>query len=183
MKAEDMTWEEIHEMLPGKDVENIKQKYRDLYVAAPASVKPKEGDGENEEAKKEEERKDGKEEVKTDEAKTVDESKKEKSEDKRSRKEGRQGKKSHKENKAQKGKGKAEHEKSEEVKPEEGKPEEIKGILKAKATATEKGKGGELKSINGQPVIFVDDDEELNFNEVSPRILERHGCGQGLLLP
>ena len=44
--------------------------------------------------------------------------------------------------------------------------------MKAKATAEEKGKGGELKSIDGHPVIFVDDDEELEFHEVSPRILE-----------
>lgn len=182
MKAEDMTWKEIGEMLPGKDVENIKKKYRELYVAAPASVKPKEGDGKNEEAEKEEERKDGKEEVKTDEAKTVEESKKEKSQDRKPRKESRQGRKSHKEYKAQKGKGKADYEKSEEVKPEEGKSEETKGILKAKATAIEKGKGGELKSINGHPVIFVDDDEELDFNEVSPRILEWPGCRQDLFL-
>lgn len=171
MKAEDMTWKEIDEMLPGKDVENIKKKYGELFVAGPASVEPKEGEARIEGAKKEEEKQDGKEEVKTDKAKTVEESKKEKPEDKKSRTESKRGRKKHKEYKAEKGKGRAEYEKS-----EEGKPEETRGILKAKATAMEKGKGGELKSINGHPVIFVDDDEELNFNEVSPRSLSSMGA-------
>lgn len=171
-----MTWKEIEEMLPGKDVENIEKKYRELYVPAPSSVKPMEGDGENENAKKEEETKDGKEEVKTVEAKPVEERVEKKSEDRKSRKEVKRGKKSHKEYKAQKGKGKAACEKSEEAKSE-GRPAEIKGILKAKATATEKGKDGELKSINGHPIIFVDDDGELDFDEVSPRILKWHECG------
>ena len=54
---------------------------------------------------------------------------------------------------------------------EEAKPEEKMGTLKAKATAEERGKGGELKSIGGHPVIFVDDNEELEFDEVSLRMM------------
>ena len=154
-----MSWKEIGEALPGKDTEDIKKKYRELYVDAPANVKPKEGDG-NQEGKKDEK----KEEAKPDEAKAAEVSKTEKAEGKKGEKEW---KKSQKSSKAQKGKGKAAEAKPEEVQPEEDKQEKPKGILIAKATAEEKGKGGELKSIHGHPVIFVDDDEELDFNEVS----------------
>ena len=172
MKAQNMNWKEIGEALPGKDMDDIKKKYRELYVDAPASVKPKEGEVKTEEAKKDEEKKEEEtQEAKTDEAKAGEESKKEKPEDKKPKKDSKQSKKSQKESKAQKGKGKTEDAKPEEVEPEEAKPEETKGILKAKATAEEKGKGGELKSINGHPVIFVDDDEEINFDEVSPTMM------------
>ena len=157
-----MTWTEIDEALPGKEMEDIKRKYRELYIDAPSSVKPKEGDGKQEEAKKEEEKTDEKkEEAKTDEGKAA-----------REVKSGKEWKRNQKGYKAQKAKVKAEEVKPEEAKPEEANPGESKGILKAKATAEEKGMGGELKSIDGHPVIFVDDDEELEFHEVSPRILE-----------
>ena len=176
-----MSWKEINEALPGKDLEDIKKKYRVLNADAPANVKPKDGDV-KEESKKEEEKKDDKKEAKPDEAKATEESKNEKSDDNELLKENNPWKKNQKGYKAQKGKGKAKEPKPEDVKPEEGKseqakPEEIKGMLVAKATAVEKGKGGELKSIDGHPVIFVDDDEELDFNEVSLRTLEGHGCG------
>ena len=155
MKAQGMTWKEIDEALPGKELGDIKKKYKELYVDAPANVKPKEADSKKEEAKKGE----GK----------AEEESKENVEVKKAGKEGKQGKKFQK---GQKGTGKAEEA------PEEAKPEETKGILKAKATAEEKGMGGELKSIHGHPVIFVDDDEELDFNEVSSRIIPIQGCGQ-----
>lgn len=159
-----MSWKEIVEALPGKDMEDIKKKYRELYVDAPANVKPKEGDG-NQEGKKEEKR----DETNPDEAKAAEGSKTEKAEGK---KVGKEWKKVQKSSKAQKGKGKAVEAKAEEVKPEEDRQEKPKGILIAKATAGEKGKGGELKSIHGHPVIFVDDKEELDFDEVSPSIKE-----------
>ena len=159
MKAQDMSWKEINEALPGKDMEDIKKKYKVLYADAPANVKPKDGDVKQEESKKEEEKDD--KEAKPDEAKGTEESKKETSED------NKPWKKNQKRQKAQKGKGKAKEPKPENVKVETAKPEETKGMLIAKATAAEKGKGGELKSIEGHPVIFVDDDEELDFNEVS----------------
>lgn len=171
-----MSWKEINEALPGKDMEDIKKKYRVLYADAPANVKPKDGDV-KEESKKEEEKKDDKKEAKPDEAKATEESKKEKSDDNEILKENTPWKKNQKGYKAQKGKGKAKEPKPEclkpeEVKSEQAKPEELKGMLIAKATAVEKGKGGELKSIDGHPVIFVDDDEELDFNEVCLRTLE-----------
>ena len=168
MKAQDMSWKEINEALPGKDLEDIKKKYRVLYADAPANVKPKDGEV-KEESKKEEEKKDDKNEAKPDEAKDAEESKKETSEDNKPLKENNPWKRNQKGHKAQKGKGKAKEPKSENVNVEEAKPEETKGMLIAKATAEEKGKGGELKSIDGHPVIFVDDDEELNFDEVSSR--------------
>ena len=161
MKAQDMSWKEIGEALPGKDMEDIKKKYRELYIDAPANFKPKEGDGNPWEGKKDEK----KEEAKPDEAKAAEGSKTEKAEGK---KVGKEWKKSQKGSKAQKGKGGAVEAKLEEVKPEEDKQEKPKGTLIAKATAEEKCKGGELKSINGHPVIFVDDEEELGFDEVSP---------------
>lgn len=164
MKAQDMSWKEIGEALPGKDMEDIKKKYRELYVDVPANVKPKEGDG-NQEGKKEEKR----DETNPDEAKAAEGSKTEKAEGK---KVGKEWKKGQKGSKVQKGKGKAIEAKPEEVKPEEDRQEKPKGILIAKARAEEKGKGGELKSIHGHPVIFVDDNEELDFDEVSPSIKE-----------
>lgn len=167
MKALNMTWKEIGEALPGKEMEEIKKKYRELYIGAPAKVKPRE-EGKKEEVKPEEKKEEKKEEAKVDQAKAAEESKKENADGKRSGNEGKPWKKPQKGQKGQKGKGKAEETKPEEVKVGEAKPEETKGILKAKATAEEKGKGGELKSINGHPVIFVDDDEELEFEEVSP---------------
>lgn len=166
-----MNWKEIGEALPGKNEEDIKKKYRELYVGAPANVKPKEAEAKKEEttketadhkeAKQEEKKEEG---AKSDEAKTSEESKK------KGAKEGKQGKKGQKGQKGQKGpksKEKAEQAKPEESKVEEAKMKEKQGILKAKATAGEMDKGGELKSINGHPVIFVDDDEELEFEEVS----------------
>ena len=166
-----MTWGEINEALPGKDLEAIKKKYKVLYADAPASVKPKDGDV-KQESKKEEEKRDDKEA-------RSDEVKKETSDDDKSFKENKPWKKNQKGDKTQKGKGKAKESKPEnvtsEVKSQEAKPEETKGMLIAKATAGERGKGGELKSIDGHPVIFVDDDEELDFNEVSLRISEWHG--------
>ena len=165
MKAQDMTWKEINEALPGKELEDIKKKYKVLYADAPANVKPKDGDVKQEEPKKEEEKKDDKE-AKPDEAKGTEESKKEIPEDNKPWKKNQKGQK------GQKSKGKAKEPKPENVKVETVKPEETKGMLIAKATAAEKGKGGELKSIEGHPVIFVDDDEELDFNEVSLRTYE-----------
>ena len=160
MKAQDMSWKQINEALPGKDMDDIKKKYKVLYADAPANVKPKDGDVKQDESKKEEEKKDDKE-TKPDEVKGTEESKKETSEDNKPWKKNQKGQK------AQKGKGKAREPKPENVKVETTKPEETKGMLIAKATAAERGKGGELKSIEGHPVIFVDDDEELDFNEVS----------------
>ena len=158
-----MSWKEIGGALPGKDMEDIKKKYRELYVDAPANVKSKEGDG-NQEGKEEK-----RDETNPDEAKAAEGSKTEKAEGKKVGKEWKKGQKS---SKAQKGKGKAVEAKPEAVKPEEDRQEKPKGILIAKATAAEKGKGGELKSIHGHPVIFVDDNEELDFDEVSPSIKE-----------
>ena len=171
-----MSWKEIDEALPGKDLEDIKKKYRVLYADAPANVKPKNGDVKEEESKKEEE-KDNKKESKPDEAKDTEDSKKETPADDKPLKENNPWKKNQKGHKAQKGKGKAKESKPENVTGEKAKPEktnaeEMKGMMIAKATAQEKGKGGELKSIDGHPVIFVDDDEELDFNEVSSRTLE-----------
>ena len=167
MKAQDMTWKEIDEALPGKDLEEIKKKYRQLYVDAPAAVKPKEAEAKREKTKKTEDNKENEkgeknEEVNSGEANVVETSKK-------GDKEGKQGKKGQK---GQKSKGKAdevklERAKHEEAKVEEAKPGEKKGNFKAKATAREKGKGGNLASIDGHPVIFVDDNDELNLEEVS----------------
>lgn len=168
MKAQSMTWKEIGEALPGKDMEDIKKRYRKLYIDAPANVKPKGAEAKKEETNEETE--DKKEEAKGDEAKAAEESKKGSGDGKKGGKEGKQGKKGQKVQKGQKGqkgKEKAEEAKPEEAKVEEDKPKENKGILKAKATAEEKGKGGKLKSIDGHPVIFVDDDEELEYEEVS----------------
>ncbi|KAF6217726.1 hypothetical protein HO133_006553 [Letharia lupina] len=200
MKALNKSWKEISEVLAGKDEDDIKKKYRELYVDAPASIKPKKAEAKKKEAKKEtedkkeekkeeekeekkeekkeeekeeekEEKKDEakeekKDEAKNDEAKAGDERKKITEGGKKGGKEGKQGKKGQRGQKGQQGKEKAEEAKPEEVKVEEVKPEENDGILKAKVTAGEKGKGGELKSINGHPVIFVDDDEELEFEEL-----------------
>lgn len=203
MKALNKSWKEISEVLAGKDEDDIKKKYRELYVDAPASIKPKKAEAKKKEAKKEtednkeekkeeekeekkeeekeekkEEKKDEakeekKDEAKNDEAKAGDERKKITGGGKKGGKEGKQGKKGQRGQKGQQGqqgKEKAEEAKPEEVKVEEVKPEENDGTLKAKVTAGEKGKGGELKSINGHPVIFVDDDEELEFEEVSMRV-------------
>lgn len=167
MKAQSMTWKEIGEALPGKDMEDIKKRYRKLYIDAPANVKPKGAEVKKEETNEETE--DKKEEAKGDEAKAAEESKKGSGDGKKGGKEGKQGKKGQKVQKGQKGqkgKEKAEEAKPEEAKVEEDKPKENKGILKAKATAEEKGKGGKLKSIDGHPVIFVDDDEELEYEEL-----------------
>lgn len=177
MKAQNMSWKDIGEALPGKDEEDIKKKYTELYIDVPADVKPKEAETTEEESKKEtgeskEEKKgETKEEATIDEVKAAEESKKVSGADKKGGKEGKQGKKGQKGQKGQKGKEKAESAKPEEAKVEEAKPEEKKEILKAKATAAESGKGGELKSIDGHPVIFVDDDEELEFEEVSLRVM------------
>ena len=178
MKAQDMSWKEIKDALPGKDLEDIKKKYKVLYADAPAKVKPKDGDV-NEESTKEE-KKDDNMGVKPDEAKDTEEGKTEVSEDNKVLKENKPWKRDQKGYKAQKGKGKAKESKSQDVtledaKSEKIKPEETKGMLTAKATAEEKGKGGELKSIDGHPVIFVDDDEELDFNEVGLMTLEGGG--------
>ena len=185
-----MSWKEIGEALPGKDMEDIKKKYRELYVVAPANVKQKETEARKEETKKDENNKEEKKEkneevAKSDEAKAAEASK-ESGDGKKGGKEGKQAKKGQKGQKEQKGTEKAKEAKVEQAKPEEAKveqakPEEAKeeeakpdtktGILKAKATKGEKGKGGELKSINGHPVIFVDDNEELEFDEVSLRVM------------
>lgn len=171
MKAQNMSWKEIGEALPGKDMEVIKKKYIELYVDAPANVKRKEAEAKKEEMKKDE---DNKEVAKSDEAKAAEASK-ESGDSKKGGKEGKQTKKGEKGQKGQKGKEKAKEAKVEQAKPEEAKVEEAKpamntGILKAKADGG-KGKGGELKSINGHPVIFVDDNEELEFEEVSLRMM------------
>ena len=176
MKAQDMSWKEINDALPGKDLEDIKKKYKVLYADAPAKVKPKDGDV-NEESKNEE-KKDDNQEGKADEGKDTEESKKEVSEDNKVIKDNKPWKRDQKGYKAQKGKGKAKESKSQDTKLEDAKSEKIKpkdakGMLIAKATAAEKGKGGELKSIDGHPVIFVDDDEELDFNEVSLKTSDR----------
>ena len=158
-----MSWKEIEEALPSKDLKDIKKKYGKLYVDAPAQSKPKEAEKKQEETKKQAE--DNKEEAKSDEAKAVEESRKVSGNSKKDGKKGKQGKK------GQKGNVAAEESKPEEVKAEETKAEQVKGSLKARATAGESGKGGALKSINGHPVIFVDDDdEELDFEEVSLRM-------------
>lgn len=159
-----MSWKEIDEALPGKDLEDIKKKYRKLYVDAPAESKPKEAEKKKEETKKQAEN--NKEEAKSDEAKAAEESKKVSANGKKDGKKGKQGKK------GQKGKVVAEEAKPEEVQAEETKVEQAKGSLKARATAGETGKGGALKSINGHPIIFVDDDEELDFDEVSLRTIK-----------
>ena len=171
-----MSWKEIGEALPGKDMEDIKKKYRELYDVAPANVKQKETEARKEETKKDENNKEEKKEkkekkekneevAKSDEAKAAEASK-ESGDGKKGGKEGKQAKKGQKGQKEQKGK-----EKAKEAKEEEAKPDTKTGILKAKATKGEKGKGGELKSINGHPVIFVDDNEELEFDEVSLRVM------------
>lgn len=202
-KALNKTWKEISAALPGKNLEDIKKKYRELYVDAPANVKPKEAEGKKEETKeteekeetkkgsKEESKEEGKvegkdekveekkeeksEDVEKDAAKAAGETKKDSEGGKKWGKAGKHGKKGQKGQKVQKGKetteeAKVEGAKVEEAKVEEAKSEEKKGILKAKATTEEKGKGGELKWIQGHPVIFVDDDEELDYEEVSLRI-------------
>ena len=76
MKAQNMSWTEIDEALPGKEMEDIKDKYRELYIDAPSSVKPKEGDDKQEKANKEEEKTDEqKGEAKTEEVKAAREGK------------------------------------------------------------------------------------------------------------
>ncbi|KAM0799811.1 hypothetical protein BDR22DRAFT_963617 [Usnea florida] len=188
-KALNKTWKEISEALPGKNLEEIKKKYRELYVDAPANIKPKEVEGKKEETKETEEngekKDEGKEEGKDEKKEEKKEEKEEKSEDvekdaakaaeeiKKDSKSGKKygkavkhGKKGQKGQKIQKGKETTEEPKAEEAKGEEGKPEEKKGILKAKATNEEKGKGGDLKWIYGHPVIFVDDNEELEYEEL-----------------
>ena len=190
-KALNKTWKEVSEALPGKNLEEIKKKYRELYVDAPANVKRKEAEGKKEETKeienkgeKNEERKeegedekvgDEKEEkledVEKDEAKAAEELKKDGKGGKKWGKVGKHGKKGQKGQKVQMGKETTEEAKAEEAKVEEGKSEEKKGILKAKATIEEKGKGGDLKWIHGHPVIFVDDDEELSYEEVSSSMM------------
>lgn len=177
MKALNRTWKEIGEVLPGKTMENIKKKYKELYIDAPANVKPKEVAAkkeetkketvDNEEGKKEEKQEEKKEDAKKDEGKAAEESKTGSGGGKKGGKDGTQGKKGQKGQKGQKGKQTAEEAKPKEAEVEEAKSEGKRGALKAKATVEEKGKGGELKSINGHPVIFVDDDEELEFEEVS----------------
>ena len=168
-----MSWKEINKTLPGKDLQDIKKKYAKLYVDVPAASKPKEAEKKQEEPKKvaEDNKEDKKEEAKTDETKAAEESKKESGKGKKDGKEGNKGKKGQKGQWGQKGKATAEEAKPEEVKAEETKVEERKGSLKARATAGETGKGGDLKSIHGHPVIFVDDEEELEFEEVNLRVL------------
>ena len=156
-----MSWKEMDETLPGKGIEEIKKKYSAMYGDAPPDFKAME-----EMVKK----KDEKEEAKP----TAPEEPKENPQGKQGDKEGKAGKKNQKGQKGQKDKKKAEEvnpgeAKGGEAKGGEAKADETKGILKAKATAEERGIGGELKSINGHPVIFVDDDDELDFQEVSPR--------------
>ena len=167
-----MSWKEIDKTLPGKDLQDIKKKYTKLYIDAPAESKPKEAEKKQEEPKKEAEdnKEEKKGEAKNDEAKAAEESKKGSGKGKKYDKEGNKGKK------GQKGKATAEEAKPEEGKAEEGKAEEgkaevKKGSLKARATAGETGKGGDLKSIHGHPVIFVDDNDELEFEEVSLKVL------------
>ena len=165
MKNRGMSWKEIDDSLPGRELEDIMDKYVELYVNRPTDIKPKKEEGKKEVAKKEE--KDDKKEAKAEEAKPADESK-QNADVKKVWIEGKQWKK---DQKVQKGKGKIEEAKLEEVKP--------KGFLKAKANAGGIGSGGELTSIDGHPVIFIDDDEELEFHEVSGRIVEGPGCSQG----
>lgn len=197
-RALNKTWKEISEALPGKNLEEIKKKYKELYVDAPAKVKPKEAESKKEETKetedkgekkdggKEEGKVDGKEEgkdekveekkedkkeeksedVEKDEAKAAEETKKDSKGGKKWGKAGKHGKKGQKGQKVQKGEETTDEAKVEEAKVEEGKSEEKKGILKAKATVKDKGKGGEMKWIHGHPVIFVDDDEELDYEEL-----------------
>ena len=163
MKTQNMSWKEMDEALPSKGLEEIKKKYSAVYGDAPPDSKPKEG-----ESKEENEKKDEKEEAK---AKATEEPE-ENAQGKKGDKEGKTGKKNQKDQKGQKDKKKAEEAKPEEAKGEEAKADETKGILKAKPTAEERGIGGELKSIDGHPVIFVDDDEELSFEEVSLGVSE-----------
>ena len=186
-KALNKTWKEISEALPGKNIEEIKNKYRELYVDAPANVKPKEEEGKKEETKetkdkgekkdegKEDKKEEKSEDVEKDAAKDAEETKKDSKGGRKWGKAGKQGKKGQKGQKVQKGKETTEEAKAEEAKVEEGKSEEKKGILKAKATIEEKGKGGGLKWIHGHPVIFVDDDEELDYEEVSLKMM---GCSR-----
>ena len=173
MKAQNMAWKEIEDALPGKNQEVIKNKYKELNVNAPASSKPKEEKSQKEEAKKGEEKtEEKKEEVKAEgkkEGAQADETKgteksKENTEEKKGRKESAQGKKHQK---GQKGKGKTQEAK---VKPEEAKSEKTKGFLFAKARAEDIGK---MTTIHGHPVIFIDDQEELSYDEVNLRIVER----------
>ena len=168
-----MSWKEIDKTLPGKDLEDIKKKYTKLYIDAPAESKPKEAEKKQEESKKEaqENKEEKKEQAKDDEAKAAEDSKKGSGKGKKDGKEGNKGKKGQKGQWGEKGKATAEEAKPEEGKAEETKGEEKKGSLKARATAGETGKGGDLKSIHGHPVIFVDDDEELEFEEVSLNVL------------
>ena len=208
-KALNKTWKEVSEALPGKNLEEIKKKYRELYVDAPANVKPKVAEGKKEETKeteekgekkdegkeegKVEEKEEGKDEkvgdekeeksenVEKDAAKAAEEAKKDSKSGKKWGKAGKHGNKGQKGQKGQKGKETTEEAKAEEAKVEEGKPEEKKGILKAKATIEENGKGGDLKWIHGHPVIFVDDDEELNYEEVSSSMMG-FLCEYGLIL-
>ena len=159
-----MSWKEMDETLPGKGIEEIKKKYKAMYGDAPPDFKAMEGKSE---------KKDEKEEAK---AKAPEEPK-ENPQGKQGDKEGKMGKKNQKGQKGQKDKKKAEEAKPGEAKGEEAKADETKCILKAKATVEERGIGGELKSINGHPVIFVDDDDELDFQEVSPRNSKRSWRG------
>lgn len=170
MKAQNMTWKEINEALPGKALDDIKNKYRALYLDAPANVKPKEAEAKKEETKKtentkEDKKEENKGEAKGDEAKAAEE-KKQGSKDNKKSGEGKQGKKGQKGQKGQRGKQTAE-----EAEVEEAQPEGKMGILKAKARAEGVGQGGELESIHGHPVIFVDDYEELEYEEVSLRAM------------
>ncbi len=171
MKAKDMNWKEIDEALPGKDLEEIKKKYKQLYVDAPAAVKPKEAEAKMEKTKKTENNKENKKDEKNEEANSGEANIAETS--KQGGNEGKQGKKGQKGQKGQKGKGKADEgqAKQEEIKVEEAKPEEKKATYKAKGTAKEKGKGGNLASIDGHPVIFVDDNDELSLDEVSSMMM------------
>lgn len=165
MKAQNMTWKEINEALPGKALDDIKNKYRALYLDAPASAKPKEAEAKKEETKKtentkEDKKEENKGEAKGGEAKAAEE-KKQGSKDNKKSGEGKQGRKGQKGQKGQRGKQKAE-----EAEVEEAQSEVKMGILKAKARAEGVGQGGELESIHGHPVIFVDDDEELEYEEL-----------------
>ena len=161
---QNMSWKEMDEALPSKGMEDIKKKYKAVYGDTPPDFRKDEKS----------ENKDDKEEAKAKAA----EPPKENPQGKKGDKEGNPWKKNQKDQKGQKDKKEAEEAKPEEAEAEEAKTDEMKGILKAKATAEEKGKGGELKSINGHPVIFVDDNDELEFHEVSPTILEGPWCGE-----
>lgn len=184
MKALNMSWKEIGEALPTKDMEDIKKKYRELYVDLPANIKPKETEVQKEETKREtedneddqkedrkEDKKEDEKEAKSNERKAPEGNKKGAGDGKEGSKGGKRGKKGQKGQKGQKGKEKVEEAKPEEAIVEEARPEERKGVLKAKATAGEMGKDGDLKSIHGHPVIFVDDKEELDFEEVTLRMM------------